>query len=540
VSTDARASAAVQPSIRRVPALTLRWPSPRYIVGVVVLAGAYFGAAKLGQTLRYTASVSAIWPPAGLGIAALYLWGLRWWPGIFLGELVVNGQLLIEHPALPIGSLAGQQAGNMAEIIVGAWLLRRLIGPGASLDRAAEVGGLIVAAGTATAISATAGTMSMWAGGVIDISDAPTFWRTWFLGDTAGALVVLPLVLTWLGDPKAAWRRMRTPEGALLVTSVVVLAVVAVTSDAPVTYVIFPALIWAAFRFGPPGVTLCIAITATLTIGITADEVGPFFKQPIDDRTLSTQLYILVAALTSLFLSAVVSERERSAAELADAKRHEDERALEERRRIARELHDSVSQALFSSVLHTRAAEKALEEEGGSRSAPLGEALSAIGELTRRAQREMRMFIFEWGPDGIGDGLVPAFVRHASSLRDESGLVVEVVGPQQRLPLARVTQTQLYGIGREALANVVRHSGADSARVRVEASNSHVTMEVADDGNGFDPSEPRPGHYGLESMRSRAEEIAGVLKITSAVGRGTVIRVEVPVESSERPDSSGA
>ena len=63
---------------------------------MLALAAAYYGAAKLGQTLRYTASVSAIWPPAGLGIAALYLWGLRWWPGILLGEFVVNGELLLD------------------------------------------------------------------------------------------------------------------------------------------------------------------------------------------------------------------------------------------------------------------------------------------------------------------------------------------------------------------------------------------------------------------------------------------------------------
>ena len=73
----------LQPALRRA-AFTLRSPVARYVGGVLVLAAAYYGAAKLGQTLRYTASVSAIWPPVGLGIAALYLWGLRWWPGIFI------------------------------------------------------------------------------------------------------------------------------------------------------------------------------------------------------------------------------------------------------------------------------------------------------------------------------------------------------------------------------------------------------------------------------------------------------------------------
>ncbi|MFL6038876.1 MAG: MASE1 domain-containing protein [Gaiellaceae bacterium] len=509
----------------------MRWPTAREVAGVAVLAAAYFGAARLGQTLRYTASVSAIWPPVGLGIAALYVFGLRWWPGIFFGELLVNGQLLLEHGDLPIGSVIGQQAGNMAEVIVGAWLLRRLIGPRAALDRASQVGGMILAAGAATAISATVGTASMYAGGVIDGSEIPTFWRTWLLGDTAGALIVLPLCLTWLADPRGAWRRMRTLEGVVVVALVAALAALAVLSDAPLTYLTFPALIWAAFRFGPSGVSLCTAITAAITIGITADQVGAFYKQPIDDRTLSTQLYILVAALTSLFLSAVVSERQRSTEQLAEAKRRENERALEERRRIARDLHDSVSQALFSSVLHSRAAQKVLDDGNGNASERLRESLQTIDELTKRAQSEMRRFIFEWGPEGIGDGLVSAFRRHVSAF-DAGALTVDVEGPAEPLPLQRLVETQLYGIGREALANVAKHAGADAAWLRLSVTDERVVLEIADNGRGFEAESVPTGRFGLESMRSRAEEIGGELRIVSAPGRGTVVRADVPVEVS--------
>src|SRR3954468_3463485 len=106
----------------------------RYAAGVLLLGAAYYGAAQLGQTLRYTASVSAIWPPVGLGIATLYVFGLRWWPGIFFGELLVNSPLVLGARPPPLGSMIGQQAGNMAEVIGGAWLLRRLIGPRAALD----------------------------------------------------------------------------------------------------------------------------------------------------------------------------------------------------------------------------------------------------------------------------------------------------------------------------------------------------------------------------------------------------------------------
>jgi len=510
--------------------MALRWPTAREVGGVVLLGCAYFGAAKLGQTLRYTASVSAIWPPVGLGIAALYVFGLRWWPGIFLGELLVNGQLLLETAHPPVGSVIGQQIGNMAEVILGAWLLRRLIGSRAALDSAWQVSGMLLAVGAATATSATVGTISMYAGGVVDADELASFWRTWLLGDTAGALIVLPLILTWVADPRRAWRTMWTWEGVTLVGCVAVLASVAVLSDAPLTYLTFPVLIWAAFRLGPPGVTLCVAITAAITIGITADKVGAFYKQPIDNRTLSTQLYVLVAALTSLFLSAVVAEHRRSVEQLAESKRRENELAIEERRRIARELHDSVSQALFSAVLHARVAHKLLDADGRAQPRRLTQTLGTIEQLAKRAQSEMRRFIFEWGPEGIGDGLVPAFSRHVATLADDP-VDVSVEGPSEPLPLTRTAETQLFGIGREALANVVKHARADTAAVRVEATAKRVVVEIADDGCGFDPGATRAGHFGLESMRSRADELGADLHIISAPGRGTVVRVELAAQN---------
>jgi signal transduction histidine kinase len=526
-----------QPTLRRA-ADTLRSPTARYVAGLLVFAAAYYGAAKLGQALRYTASVSAIWPPVGLGIAALYLWGLRWWPGVFIGELIVNGELLGGNNALPLGSLVGQQTGNMAEIIVGAVLLRELIGPRAALDRVEQVGGMLLALATATAISATVGTVSMLAGGVIHGSAMFTFWRTWWLGDTSGGLVVLPLMLVWAPDPVAAWRRIRTWEGALLLVTLAVLGVFAVSTDEPVTYMVFPALIWAAFRFGPPGATLAIAIAAGVAIGVTANNVGPFFSQPIDHRTLSTQLYIAVAALTTLFLSSLASERERSLTELAEAKLHEGERAEKERRRIARDLHDSVSQTLFSTALHTRTAEKALRQDAGIVSGPLARALNSIGELTRIAQREMRTLIFELGRDPVEDGLPAALGRHAATLGARDGLTIDVEVPEGRLPLSHLSELQLFAIGREALANVAKHAGATMAWVRVEARSGNVLVEIRDNGRGFDPAGGHPGHFGLESMRSRAAEIGALLTITSTPGRGTVVSVEAPAETAGVSDGA--
>jgi signal transduction histidine kinase len=309
---------------------------------------------------------------------------------------------------------------------------------------------------------------------------------------------------------------------------VVGLSLIAVSFKEPLTYLVFPALIWAAFRFGAPVATLAIAIATLLTIAITANEVGPFFAQTIDHRTVATQAFILITAFTTLFLSALVSEREEAAGALLEARRREGERAVEERYRIARDLHDSVSQSLFSTVLNARTAQRQLRADGASPSDPVAQALGAIADLTRDVQVELRGLIHQLDHGPVDDGLLAALDRHASSVSSQAQVRITVQGTGRDLVLEPDVEMQLFGIAREALANVVRHSGARAAWVRVDGGPSGVVLEVRDDGRGFDPALDRPGHFGLESMRSRAAEAGARLTITSAPDRGTVVHVEVP------------
>jgi signal transduction histidine kinase len=111
---------------------------------------------------------------------------------------------------------------------------------------------------------------------------------------------------------------------------------------------VFPAFIWAALRLGPQGATLAVAVGAVIAVLSTSYEVGPFVELSPTDSALNLQLYIVFAALTTCCLAAIVSERRRAALELAESQRREGERAALERQRIARDLHDSVSQSLFS------------------------------------------------------------------------------------------------------------------------------------------------------------------------------------------------
>jgi signal transduction histidine kinase len=146
----------------------------------------------------------------------------------------------------------------------------------------------------------------------------------------------------------------------------------------------------------------------------------------------------------------------------------------------------------------------------------------------------MRGLIFDLRHDPVDDGLVAALARHASGLQASEGLTIDVRGPAAPLALSPQIETQLFAIGREALANVMKHASASEVHVRVETREGQVVVEVRDNGRGFDPAAGHPGHFGLESMRSRASEIGGRLTISSAPGLGTVVRAHAPAD----PDRS--
>jgi signal transduction histidine kinase len=328
---------------------------------------------------------------------------------------------------------------------------------------------------------------------------------------------------------------VRRWDGALLLLAVTALSLAAVSSSEPVTYVAFPALMLVAFRLGPPGAVLGVMIATVVVIGVTAHDVGPFSKQPIDHRTLATQVFVLVMTLTTLFVAAVVCERERAARELADATRREGERAMDERHRIARELHDSVSQSLFSTALETRTAQRALatHDETGV----VAGRLAAIDQLTRGAQKEMRAMIFELADDHLDEGFEVALARHVAAVTAAGGPTIEIHVQGGALPAGREAQAQLFAIAREALANVLKHARASVAEIWVSRRPGVVVLEVRDDGAGFDPQAAHPGHYGLESMRGRAASIGGHVSVSSARdGAGTVVRAEVPLDAGGRPD----
>lgn len=200
---------------------------------------------------------------------------------------------------------------------------------------------------------------------------------------------------------------------------------------------------------------------------------------------------------------------------------------VEERNRLARELHDAVTQTLFSVVLTAEAAATLADRDAEQSKAQIGK----LQELARDALQEMRSLIFELRPAELdSDGLVPTLRKHVDVLRRVYHTEVDLrVDGERRIRAP--AEREVFRIAQEALNNALKHAKAGRVWIELEMRKEHVGLRVCDDGVGFEPqtAQLRSKRLGLTSMHERAEAIGGSLTIESASGGGTRVCLEVPL-----------
>jgi integral membrane sensor domain MASE1 len=290
----------------------------RYLAKIAALAAVYYGAAKLGLHLAFeTPSVTAVWPPTGIALASLVLWGYRLWPGVALGALLANA-----WTGVPAYVVLGITVGNTLEALAGAYLLERLANFRPSLERVIDVLALVLfAGGLSTMVSATIGVSSLVLGDEVALGDFGSVWRTWWLGDMGGDLLVAPAIMvavTHWPYGRAPGRRL---EAVALLATIAGVTSLAFATGTGLTYLVFPVLIWATLRFWQPGAAAASLLAAAIAVVFTNNDLGPYAGQSPDERLLLAQTFVGVAGLTSLILAAVVSERrlaEDTAERIAD------------------------------------------------------------------------------------------------------------------------------------------------------------------------------------------------------------------------------
>ena len=194
--------------------------------------------------------------------------------------------------------------------------------------------------------------------------------------------------------------------------------------------------------------------------------------------------------------------------------------ALEERQRLARDLHDSVSQALYGIALGARTARTQLDRDPAQAAEPIEYVLS----LAEAGIAEMRALIFELRPESLeSEGLNAAIRKQVEAVQARHGIQVDFLPCEEPdLPLA--VKEAAYRIAQESLTNVLKHSQATQVRVTLASTAVGLELEVEDNGTGFDAAHDFPGHLGLRSMRERAEKSGGRLEISSQAGVGTRVK----------------
>ncbi len=199
--------------------------------------------------------------------------------------------------------------------------------------------------------------------------------------------------------------------------------------------------------------------------------------------------------------------------------------ALEERQRLARELHDSVSQALYGIGLGARTARTLLDRDPDQAKESIEFCLS----LAEAGLAEMRALIFELRPESLEvEGLVAALTKQTAALAARYSIQVKTSfgeEPQVSLPV----KESIYRIAQEAFNNIVKHSHASRVEVRLSQEQDNVILAVSDNGTGFDITSDYPGHLGLNSMRERAEGVNGKLTVQSEKGKGTQVHLRIPL-----------
>lgn len=304
-----------------------------YLATLFAVALAYFVLAKLGlQLASINPSASPIWAPTGVALAAVILAGLRIWPAILIGAFAANAAT-----AGTLETSAVIAVGNTLEGVVGGYLITRWCGGSGTFATPARIAKFaIVSVGLPTMLSATIGVATLYVAGLAAEPNLAPIWITWWLGDTAGALVVTPVIVLWaITDWRSIdWRELREMAavfGCAILVGLVTFSPLLPRSQytSPLGFLAILPLVWAALRRRPRDTATVGVILTIFAIWATIAQAGPFAHMGLNESILLLLTFMLSVSVPSLALSADVEMRRRSEDDLRRIQAELDSRVKE-------------------------------------------------------------------------------------------------------------------------------------------------------------------------------------------------------------------
>ena len=301
-------------------------PSLTTLTRVVILIALYFLGGLLGKQASFlSGSVALVWPPAGIALAAILLFGYRFWPGVAVGAVLfsfMNG--------LPLGFFTfGTALGNTMGAIVCTFLLRRIINFDNALERTRDVAGYIgLACFLGTSVNAAFNVVSLVYAGTVSWSDLFPSIVAWWVPNALAGLVVAPFLITWATPSAFRWHPRLVLEAAVCGTGLVAGTLVSFHSwfvygvqNYPLAYLPFPFLVWGALRFGQRGATTGTLLVSALAIHSLLGGRGPFLATSERESLMLIGSYIAVLAVTNMLLAAAAAERRQAERAMAESEK---------------------------------------------------------------------------------------------------------------------------------------------------------------------------------------------------------------------------
>lgn len=447
----------------------------------VVLFTIYLVTAVVGLHIDAVSGFATlVWLPTGISLAWLVLFGLRFWPAVFLGALAAN--MAVGAPPVVALSIA---IGNAAEAVIGAYALCSIVRFRPQLDRLRDVVGLILwAAVVSTLISATVGVTSLYAGSLVSRASFLRTWTTWWVGDMISNLIVAPFLFVWSYQARI---RLNGSQIVELVSILFVLTGISVVvfggllgigvMPSPITYLVFPPLIWVSLRFSPREAITAVGMLAVIAVASTAQGFGPFVGLTLSESLLYLQSFLAVIAVTTMLLSAAVSERrfmEKKKDEFVSVASHELKTPI-------------TSIKVFAQTLQRRF-EKSGDKQSSLNLARMNKQIDKLSRLVRELLdvakiQEGKMVVHKerFMVQGLIDEVMEELSKTTPHPIVVSGNVnVEVMADRDRL--AQVL-TNL-------LSNAIKYSPATKKiTLRVEKHTHSVIISVRDFGKGVTKEE---------------------------------------------------
>jgi PAS domain S-box-containing protein len=493
-----------------------------------LLGAVYYGAAMLG--LHYASigqSISLVWPPTGIAIAALTMLGPQYWPAILLGAFLANAATPVSF-----GAAAAIATGNTLEALVAAYLIRRTAGPRPQLDDIHHLRTFLLTAVPLGALcSALIGSVSLWVSGSLTTAGLPVALLIWWTGDLLGGLVVAPLLFAWTRSQESPHLPRRLVEVLLLCIGTVIAAEIglggvlkgSLLAQVEYPYLLFPFVVWAALRFGARGASLMTFVVATIAVGHTVAGASPFVSVTSTTTLLRASSYLVAVAVTGLLLAAAVRwERQHATRALAQSEERL-RRALDAARMGiwfwsvesgALSWDDNLRQLYgLEPGEEVRGYDDFLARVHPDDRERVGNTVRGVLEGDGDLDYEFRIM--------LSDGRVRWIADHGEIRRDENGRPVSLTGictdvTERKVSEERLRQAhRMESVGR--LAGGVAHEANNQMSVILGATEFILQRRDV----------PEPARADVEFIQKAAERTAAVTAQLLAFSRRQVLKPEV-------------